>query len=493
MSQKSAISINNMKLAAKLIAVCISGIFAILVIDGFLAFHRQIKLYEEDVQRDISSIGHAMKELVEVVWRTDGQQRALEVINETNKTGHAVSIRWVWFDVPDGNMFAPIASSSELGDVIAGGSKTFKGKSKKGYNYYFSYIPIPVDSRAGALELSESYYWRNSYVRHALLRVIVLTAVLLILSMMIVSIFGFKMIGEPLRKIIGKIDSIGKGDFSKPLEINKHDELSELADGINEMCVQLQEAYKKIQIETEARIEAVENLRHEDRLKTVGLMASGVTHELGTPLNVISGRASMISKGGLSIEETVKSANIIKMQSDRVISMIRQLLDFARRRTTIKTNANIRQLVEETMNMLKPLSYKVEFTLTADEIPIIAKVDCEQIKQVLTNIITNSIQSMPKGGKLDITIYRCHEDPSFKDKCFCIRIKDEGHGIKEDDLRHIFEPFFTTKEPGQGTGLGLSITLGIVREHGGRIDVESEPGKGSVFAIYLPFEPVLNH
>jgi two-component system NtrC family sensor kinase len=286
---------------------------------------------------------------------------------------------------------------------------------------------------------------------------------------------------------------VGDGDFSGPLELRGHDELSELAAGLNTMCEQLLDAKEKVRLETEARIRALEQLRHEDRLTTVGKLASGITHELGTPLNVISGRAWMIAKGNLSPREIIEGANTIKAQSERITAMVRQLLDFARLRSTTKTLADLRQITQQAVDLMSSLGYKqkVDICLVAEDTPITANVDAEQIQQVLMNIITNALQAMPEGGKVEVGIEHEHARPpegykGSEGEYFHIYVKDEGKGISKEDMPHIFEPFFTTKETGEGTGLGLSIALGIVREHGGWIDVQSEPGKGSCFSIYLP-------
>ena len=125
------------------------------------------------------------------------------------------------------------------------------------------------------------------------------------------------------------------------------------------------------------------------------------------------------------------------------------------------------------------------------QIPQIA-VDPMQIQQVLTNLIMNGIQAMPSGGRLVVVLAvekTRRPDTEQRDKLYlAIRVRDEGEGIKKEDIKHLFEPFFTTKEIGKGTGLGLSIAFGIVEEHGGWIDVESEPGQGACFKIFLPVE-----
>lgn len=482
-----------MKLAAKLIFFLVLLIFIMLVVDGYISLQRQIKLFEKDMKLDTRLIGLTIKHVVEDVWRKDGEQHALRVIEDVGKGGYPVEIRWVWLDAPPDDFYGPRVSREKLNPVIHGQTVSFKDKNNE---YFYSYIPVSVDeNRVGALEISKSLSRLNEHTRAAFIRMLVLTIVLVLLGVFAVIVLGVNMIGRPLNQVVDKIRRVSRGDFSGPLQLPGHDELGELAVGLNATCEQLEDAKEKVRVETEARITALEQLRHEDRLKTVGRLASGIAHELGTPLNVISGRAQMITRGNLSAAETRENADTIKTQSQRITTIIRQLLDFARRRTTEKTSVDLQQLLHRTWDLMTPLArkQKTDLYFLEEDAPMPANVADEQIQQVLMNIITNALQAMPQGGKIEMGIRREHAYPpegheSSEGEYFCIYVQDQGQGILEEDMEHIFEPFFTTKDTGKGTGLGLSIAYGIVREHGGWIDVKSEPGKGSCFSVYLPQE-----
>ena len=259
------------------------------------------------------------------------------------------------------------------------------------------------------------------------------------------------------------------------------------------MCERLAESQQRVHHETEARIATIEQLRHADRLRTVGQLASGVAHELGTPLNVVTGRASLISSGRLAPEAIVESAGIIKSQAERMAGIIRQLLDFSRSGSPHRVRADLLLIVRETVQILDPLSRKhgVQLLVTESSQPMSACVDTGQIQQVLTNLVVNAIQATPSGGRVTIGITKEHRQPpategSPPSDYFCLAVVDTGQGIAEDVRDRLFEPFVTTKDVGQGTGLGLSIAYGIVREHGGWIDVQSKIGHGSQFRVFLP-------
>jgi signal transduction histidine kinase len=260
------------------------------------------------------------------------------------------------------------------------------------------------------------------------------------------------------------------------------------------MCDRLQESLQRERQEADAKIEAIEQLRHADRLRTVGQLASGVAHELGTPLNVVTGRASMISSGRLSPTEISDNAEIIKTQAERMASIIRKLLDFSRSGNARRTQVDLRIIVSETARILQHLSQKQGVQLVVAECPdpMMADVDAGQIQQVLTNVVVNGIQATPAGGRVTVRLTKVANPPKPESitleagaDYFCLSVEDTGAGIAKEVRDRLFEPFVTTKEIGQGTGLGLSIAYGIVNEHHGWIDVHSEPGFGSRFRIYL--------
>jgi signal transduction histidine kinase len=243
-------------------------------------------------------------------------------------------------------------------------------------------------------------------------------------------------------------------------------------------------------------------LRHADRLSTVGRLAAGIAHELGTPLMVVRGRAKRIV--GRARQEGGEDALIIVEQADRMAAIIRQLLDYARQRGAVKAPTDVAALARETMTLLKPFAAKRCVTLridAADATP--APVDAGQLQQVLANLVMNGIQAMRAGGELLVAIEPAppgaapqRADPSADPittggtvppgAYLRVRVVDQGVGIQPEHLAHVFDPFFTTKDVGEGTGLGLSVTQGIVAEHGGWIDVASQPGVGTTFTVHLP-------
>lgn len=483
-----------MKLAAKLVAIIAVVLVVLLIVDVYVSVQGAIRLFDADLERDAGQFGRMLRDLVQDAWRANGREATLKLIDQANAGKHRMKLRWVWLDAAPGDPHHPGAPAEHLVPVTQGEEAFFQAPNGAGERCFFAYIPVVVsDHRRGALELSKPLSKIRQYSRDAIMRTLVLAVVMLAAGGFAVVLAGVRVVGRPLARLIDKTRRVGMGDLAEPLHLHGHDELSELAAALNTMCEQLAEGRTRVRAETEARIAALEQLRHADRLKTVGRLASGIAHELGTPLNVVSGRATMIIGGRLRPEEIVENATIIKAQSGRMTKIIRQLLDFARCRAPDRSVVDLHCVTRQTLELLAALAqkHKVTAQLTNPQEPALAHVDVGQIQQVLTNIIVNAVQAMPQGGTVDITCHhqrvRSPENPDGDERDYLrVDVRDQGVGIPEEHLRHVFEPFFTTKDIGEGTGLGLSIAYEIVREHAGWIDVASEPGRGTCFSIHLP-------
>ncbi len=220
-----------------------------------------------------------------------------------------------------------------------------------------------------------------------------------------------------------------------------------------------------------------------EKLASIGLLSAGVAHEINTPLTGISSYVQLLQKK-LTDTHYVQILEKIEAQTERVARIIKNLLNFARHPSdTSFRQVNLKESLLEIISLidykLKAMNIKLELNLQ-DIKPILGQ--GERLQQVFINIILNALDAMPRGGKLKIDLWQ-------KDGEAVIAIADSGHGIKKEHLPRIFDPFFTTKGVGKGTGLGLSISYAIIKDHEGRIEVESELGKGSTFTIYLPSHP----
>ncbi len=484
-----------MRLAAKLMLVFLAVVMLMTAVGSYFSVRRAFERFERRQQEMARETADAVDNRLAEAYRQGGADSLLAAMQSLALPDPRHHARWVWFEqteVRDGNSRTTIIEQRE---AVGSGtmSKTFT--DEQGKRHLQTYYPIELgDGPRGGLEITGSLESLDAEARDTIATALISLGVMAVVSFGLVYVAGVRWVGRPLDRLIAKTERIGSGDFSDPIPVRGNDELSQLARALNDMSAKLAEQQTRIHEETAERLSTLEQLRHADRLKTVGRLAAGIAHELGTPLNVVSGRAGLIASGKLSADEVTASANTIKSEADRVTSIIRQLLDFARPGKSQRVPLDVGELLRQTTALIEPLAEKRNVRIeTTPSAGVTVAADRSQMQQVFTNLLVNAAQSMNGGGTVTTCVKPCRTKPpnngsSLECDCVAIEIHDEGMGIQPQDIEHIFEPFFTTKDVGEGTGLGLSIAHGIVQEHGGWIDVESEPGRGSCFTVYLPQE-----
>jgi signal transduction histidine kinase len=482
-----------MRLARKLTLALVLAIFAVMAGNAYLQVRREVSLFEADLVEDQHIVGETLRNAVETVWQAADEAAARALIDRANQVWSGVRARFVWLDAPPGDHDAPAVAPATLRTLPGGREPKVLRQTVNGEEQRFTYVPLRVPvARPAALELSQSVGWQHRFIRTSELQTLAAMVVIVALCGVIAMGLGVWFVGRPMQHLAEKARRVGAGDFAGRLAFRQRDEIGELAHEVNAMCDQLEEANRRISSETEARIATLEQLRHADRLKTVGQLASGVAHELGTPLNVVAARGKMIAAGGLGPQELAQNGRIIGEQAERMTAIIRQLLDFSRRRGPNLGVGQLDAIAARTLEMLSALAAKRSVTLhldAAEGLPAVW-IDQNQIQQALTNLVLNGIQSMARGGRLDVGVGRCYVRPpagheGVAGEYLCVTVQDQGSGIAPEHVSHVFEPFFTTKGVGEGTGLGLSVAYGIVQDHGGWLDVESEVGRGTRFTVFL--------
>ncbi len=276
-------------------------------------------------------------------------------------------------------------------------------------------------------------------------------------------------INRPLKALGLAIKKLSDRDYRNIPPISTGDEFESLVTSINDM---LQELHRRS-----------EQLIQSEKVASLGTLTSGVAHELNNPLNNISTSVQILieelAEGDLDYQRELLQET--EKQVERARDIVKALLEFSRRRSFSPKEVRFAALVEQTLKLIRgeiPSHIDVQV-----EIPegITAELDPRRIQQVLLNLILNAFQAMKDQGTLRIKACRVESSEEF-----CFEVQDTGRGIPPSDIPKIFDPFFTTKEVGKGSGLGLSVSHGIIEQHGGRIEVQSEVGRGATFRVYLP-------
>lgn len=451
------------RISTKLTLAAAVAIASVMAVNGASRLERERETFRADIEHDHLVLGRALAETTGTLFDLAGPEEALRAVEQADQRRQHVRIHW--------------RTTAE--ESIASEEQT-EGRER----FLVTRVPVVTEAGAvGAIELRESLAPLDEYARGTLARIAWLAALSVAVCAALIHLAGWLVVERPLRRLIAAIRRIGQGELTAALPVEGRDELALLGRELDEMRRQLDALGREAARESDARLSALEQLRHADRLSTVGKLAAGVAHELGTPLNVVAARAKMIRAGESTGAEIPEDARVIGEQAERMTKIIRQLLDFARPRPADRAEHDLRALAEGAAELLAPVASKagVSLAVVAGE-PVPARVDAGQIHQVLTNLVLNAIQAQPDGGEVQVAV---HATPS----AWTVEVRDRGPGLTPEARERLFEPFFTTKPIGEGTGLGLSVVHGIVEEHGGSIEVSDAEGQGTVLTIRLPRSP----
>ncbi len=328
-----------------------------------------------------------------------------------------------------------------------------------------------------------------------LARALVLVILIVVVTTIMVGALASRFVSRPITKLLRGIDDVAKGDLSHVILSERDDEIGTIATRFNEMTFSLRESRSETQRQNEVKLALEQRLGHTEKLATIGQLAAEIAHEVGTPLNVIAGRARSIQRKSKDPEAVEKNAGIVAEQTARITRIIQRLLDFSRRKvgTTERGAVNLNELSLTTMELLAGQFSVAKIKTRLDRAESLPRVagDADRLQQVLINLLLNAAQAMPDGGTLGVETLAVRRtrpglEGGAEQEFVSVTVTDNGVGIPTDIKDKIFDPFYTTKEGQGGTGLGLAVCSGIVKEHDGWIDVDDAPGGGSVFRVYVP-------
>ncbi len=439
--------------------------------------------FEHDMDRSHALVATTLADAVELVAPGEGIEAALKTVEVTNQR-RAGDLRLRWVCVPgrtdEREPSMPCASL----DVASPLTTQAQGRR-------FTLAPVHIEGRfQGAIEVSEAPEHEGAWAQAHFQQALVL-ALMAIVGMTIAAfVLGVWLVARPTRALMEKARAVGRGELAPDVKLPSDDELSEVGDEMNAMCRQLGAAQEQTTREAAARLAAVEQLRHADRLATVGRLASGLAHELGTPLNVIEARAGLILEDAGSEPQIQNSARVIIGCAGQVTRLVRELLAFARPRNLELAPASLDGLARSVTDLLQPLAAQREVSLSAAELtPVTALADGVLLQQALMNLVVNGLHACPAGGHVTLTTGQRTATKPGSDgaRTWCtLAVTDDGVGMTPEVKAAIFEPFFTTKPVGEGTGLGMPIVASILEDHQGFLTVETAPGRGSTLTMHLP-------
>lgn len=310
--------------------------------------------------------------------------------------------------------------------------------------------------------------------------VMVLPAILaLVAAGALIAIYFTLVVGRRIGALSHAIRRVQAGDLTAKVPQDDHDELGRLGESFNVMVARLGDAQRQLEDRHAAEI------RRAEHLAALGKVAAGIAHEINNPLAGMQNCVRTLLKGTIDERRRARYLEMLREGLARIDRIVSQLLNFARESPPRLARTDLAAVVTDALALVEhEVQARNIVCAVAFEPGLPALVaDARQLEQVFLNIVMNALEAMPPGGTITITAGVRRRDG---DRFVEARIADTGVGIPPENLPRVFDPFFTTKEVGNGTGLGLSVSYGIVKAHGGAIEVESEVGKGSTFVVVLP-------
>ncbi len=419
----------------------------------------------------------------------------LTISDTTSETGHNVETRELFIpnEVECIEVLAsvvshkPDVSKEELGSASTAQESHIGGE-------IIGYVRIAISTGETKAKIAETR------------QMIVYFTLLLVMLGILLSVTLVKMIASPINTLVEATELLASGDLSQRVHVQTDAELERLALAFNTMCDSLEKTQKELELHNQTleekvreRTQKLEEVQKQviqsEKMAAVGQLAAGVAHELNNPLGGILGYAQFalekMSNGQLPEKDfnaIQRYLSDIELQARRCKMIVKNLLKFSRSSDKMEFDlVDVNSALEETFVFTSHQLGMKDIHLDVSLQPSLPKVmgNVNLLQQVFTNILINSMQSMPAGGDLKVTTIFNPPVGEFGGAVE-IAFTDSGVGIPEENRNKIFEPFFTTKKVGEGTGLGLSVSYGIIRDHGGDIKLDSVVGTGSTFTVVLP-------
>jgi two-component system NtrC family sensor kinase len=352
----------------------------------------------------------------------------------------------------------------------------------------------PSQTVLGVVDITYSLAEMNRTLADHVVKMIVVSGGFVILVSVTAGWLLKRMIYVPLADLARGAERLAAGDFNQPIPVRSSDEFGRLARSSNTMMAALKTSHEeladwvrtledKVKRRTEELRLAEAEVARGEKLASIGQLAAGIAHELNNPLTGVLTFTSLLRQKMPEGSQDAEDLDLVIRETKRCASIIRRLLDFAREKPPEKTDVDLNELAQETVRFVERSAALQQVTIETDLAPDLPLLngDGDLIKQVLMNLIVNAQQAITGPGHILVRT-RLHPERQMTE----VSVTDTGCGIPAANLQRIFEPFFTSKEVGKGTGLGLSVSYGIVKAHGGEIEVESTEGEGSTFRVYLP-------
>jgi signal transduction histidine kinase len=488
---RAADYVSAVRLTTRLLLPLLATVAAVMLVFAYWALLQRERATTAEAQRVTAAYATALGLALEAGFRSgssDDVQYAIDRISDVP------TIFGVIVYSPDSHVLftsrpvgeidtAPLAAVRRVSTT--GAPESFS-REIEGRSAYSIMRPL-FGSRGeitGVMEVVQPWEFVYAEVGRTRQRFILNTLALLAAVTVVIMLLVRRQIASPLHRFMVAVQALGRGELGyRTTEEDTGAELVALSREFNRMAAQLEQARAGLEREAEQRVALAGQLRETEKLAAVGNLAAGLGHEIAAPLHVIRGRAEMLRRRAAD-PGTQRNLQIITEQIDRITLIVRDLLNFARRREPRMATLDVAGVLHGVIEFLEPELKRTAVALDFEcDAAATVHGDPDLLHQVFINLLINAMQVMagrPDPRRITLRL-ECDE------AAVTVVVEDTGPGLEEDVAHRIFEPFFTTKQPGEGTGLGLAVARSIVEEHGGEITAANRAdAAGARFRIRLP-------
>jgi signal transduction histidine kinase len=492
--------VRRMSLSARLILLLTIAVGVVMALGGYFILRQREEILARALRNELQAHAVTLRLALEDSYRAGRIGDAQRLIDHLSDNPRVFSV--ILFD--EKGRVAVFSNPLEAGKivespdaqrVIATGEPVEIVRRRGGSEVYSFIMPIRISAaRRGAFEISQpAEFIKADYARARRDIAFITLALFAAIITVVLLVMRYNLL-RPIKELLGGAKAVGQGDLAyRVVAPSGGNEIAQLASEFNRMAESLAERRRDAERQAEERLALERELRHSERLASVGRLAAGVAHEMGAPLNVIKGRVDMLrERPDAPVENRWRNLDIIDAQADAITDIVRQLLTLARPFNLRREAIEPARLIAAVVELIEADAAKSDVVIEVNwndhhrsNFPDYVDGDWGLLRQVLMNICVNALHAMAHGGSLLIDV--APEEQYRSSRAFVgLRVSDTGSGIAPESLAHIFDPFFTTKEVGKGTGLGLSVARRIVEEHDGWIEVANREEGGAAFTIWLP-------
>ncbi|HXG21135.1 MAG TPA: ATP-binding protein [Methylomirabilota bacterium] len=481
-------------LGNKITIALLTAILVVMTLEGYFSFQRVRRSLLADIQREVASISRIVRATLESVGEAALSSRFEQLAPYVQDTERLLGL--ALYD-RGGQVIA--LSPSLQGHALPEADITHIMTSRTPVeglwrdhtaSRYYRIEPLYNSQAQGiaAVLLLEDVSFFSRELRVQACYIGGVTFGLFVLLTGLVVLIIRQGITQPLQGFTQHLGQLGQGQVDLRAHASRRDELGRLAQAIDRVWDRVAAAQQQALMETAEKLRLERALRQSERFVALGQLASRLAHEIGTPLNIIKGRAQQLQQRATLTEKERSFLTAIVSQIERISRFIRQLLTLARRPEPRFRILSVNDVVRRSWEVIgdRGADSGVEMTLDlADNLPPILG-DADQLQEVLLNLTTNALQAVGTTGRVLLSTRVRQNSDGEQPQTVEIIVRDTGPGIAPEDLPHVFEPFFTTKGAIGGSGMGLPISREIVHSHCGEISITSEPGRGTCVVVALP-------